>query len=216
MKGIIFDCDGVILDSESLFAKGSNDHLKALGIIQDPDYDDNDAGITLKAYCEKIIKYYHIDQTLEEFLADEQKYLDKYFKDDELSPIEGLVDFLSKAFESGFKMGIASSSSKEYVKHKLKLFGIDKYFDFIVSGDMVTHSKPHPEIYLKAIEKMGLPANELLAIEDSVSGIRSAKDAGLYVIGLKASVIVQDTSNADLEVYSYKDIDLDALKALKR
>lgn len=105
-------------------------------------------------------------------------------------------------------MAIVSSSTQSYLRHILELFEIQDYFDFVLSGDMAERSKPFPDIYLKAAEKTGLLKNELFVIEDSTAGIAAAKAAGIYVVGYKGSKIIQDTSQADEEVFSFKEIDL--------
>lgn len=207
-KGIIFDCDGVIADTESLFTLGSNDHLKSLGIEVDPNDEGNYTGITMESYCAQMIEKYNIDQSLEEYVKTEWDYVNPYFEDENLKPMIGLIDFLEKAKNSGLKMAIASSSSQSYVKHILELFRIGNYFEFIISGEMVEHSKPAPDIYLEAINKLNIPVEDLFAIEDSYAGITSAKAAGLFVVGYKGSIINQDTSNADKEVFSYNELHL--------
>ena len=105
-------------------------------------------------------------------------------------------------------MSVASSSSNEYLKNVLSRFGIYDDFAFVLSGNAFEHSKPDPEIYNIAAEKMGIAKAELLVIEDSVNGIKAAKAAGIYTIGLKKSIVKQDTSEADCEVFSFDEINV--------
>lgn len=207
-KGILFDCDGVILDSEELFSLGSLDHLHALSIEPDKEDTEDYAGVTMEAYCQKMIDKYHISQSLKEYVADEWRYTEPYFKDENLKIMPYLKDFLNEAKSRNLKMAIVSSSTQSYLRHILELFEIQDYFDFVLSGDMAERSKPFPDIYLKAAEKTGLLKNELFVIEDSTAGIAAAKAAGIYVVGYKGSKIIQDTSQADEEVFSFKEIDL--------
>ncbi len=88
----------------------------------------------------------------------------------------------------------------------LERLGISEYFDEIVSGEMVEHSKPAPDIYLKAAECVGLPTDSLIVIEDSVNGIRAGKNARIYTVGYKGSVVEQDTHEADVEVRDFMEI----------
>ena len=207
IKGIVFDCDGVIVDSEPYFAKGCADQLATFNIPFDEEVFEAATGGTARLMCEMLTaKYPQIDQSVDEYLEGFFYYTNIYLMSDELEPMTGLVEFVKDNYEKGIKMVVASSSPFYYVKHKLKLFGIDQYFDKVVSADDITHTKPHPEIYLKALEKLGMNSDEVIAIEDSTNGIKSAKAAGLYCVGFKASEIIQDTSLADEEVKSFKEI----------
>ena len=76
----------------------------------------------------------------------------------------------------------------------------------MISGDLLKHSKPDPEIYNLVTKKMGLDKKELMIIEDSVNGIRAGKASGIFTVGFKGSRIIQDTSMADREVYSFREI----------
>lgn len=209
-KGIIFDCDGVLVDTEGLFSSASNDHLKDLG-IELTDNEKSFSGVRLYEYSKYIVEKYSLKMSVEQFVQDEQQYYKNYFIDSVLVPMPGLINFIIGLKKAGMKLAIASSSSKAYVEHMIELFKIENYFEVIVCGDEVSKSKPDPDIYLKAISKLGMSNNELIAIEDSKAGIASAKAAGLYVIAYKGSKIVQDTELADYEIDDYSAVNVDNL-----
>lgn len=207
IKGIVFDCDGVIVDSEPYFAKGTADQLAQFNIPFDEEVFEKATGGTASLMSEMLIaKYPQINQSVEKFTEDFYVFTNRYLMSDELEPMPGFVDFVKENYKKGIRMVVASSSPYYYVEHKLKLFGVFDYFDKVVSADDISHTKPHPEIYLKAVEKLGMNKDEVIAIEDSTNGIKSAKSAGLYCIGLKASEVIQDTHEADEEVKSFNDI----------
>ena len=209
IKGIVFDCDGVIVDSEPYFAKGCADQLTTFGVDFDEEIFEAATGGTARLMCEMLVaKYPQINQTVDEYEKGFFYYTNRYLMSDELEPMPGFVEFVKTGYEKGIKMVVASSSPYYYVEHKLKLFGVFEYFDNIVSADDITHTKPHPEIYLKAVEKLGLNKDEIIAIEDSTNGIKSAKSAGLYCVGFKASEIIQDTHEADEEVKAFNEISI--------
>lgn len=213
LKGLIFDCDGVMVDTELLFAKGSMEHLSRYGIHDDGLLDSEFAGYTAVEYCRIIIERYHIPETLETFYAEEKKYYEKQFEAG-VPVMSGFKDFVVMLKKRGIKLGVASSSSRDYVLDKLRLCGVEGQFDVMVNGENVKRSKPAPDIYLLVIEKMELPADQMLVIEDSTAGIKAAKSAGLKVIGYKGSKLKQDTSEADLEVNRYQDLSFDELATL--
>lgn len=209
IKGIIFDCDGVLLDSEPIFAKATQIMMDAYGLDLDLSKLPDANGTTVRHYCEVFLRHFpEIDIPLEKLVKDYYYYSDQLLMADDLKPMEGIREFCRQQHERGLKLLIASSSPTYYVEHKLRLFGIKPYFDQIVSANDIAHSKPHPEIYLKAIEKSGLDKQDLIAIEDAPNGIASAKAAGLYVVGFKGSQLKQDTSEADEEVYRFEDIQI--------
>jgi len=208
IKGIIFDCDGVILDSEPLFMKAAADQMDSYGVVFDQEKIGDCTGITAESFCEKCLKAYpEISCSMEDMLQDFFLYSNRLLMSDELQPMPGFVSFAKRMNEKGIRLAVASSSPADYILHKLNLFKVRPYFDVIVSADDITHSKPDPEIYLKAIHRLGIEKEELIAIEDAPNGIKAAKAAGLYTIGFKGSEIIQDTSLADMEVYSYSEIE---------
>ncbi len=207
IKGIIFDCDGVILDSEPLFSKAYETHKATYGFPFVERSKEELIGTTIWESCRRILEDNpQIGKSVDDFYAEHLYYVDQVLMGDDLVPMEGFTDFVKEQFAKGIRMSVASSSPREYVLHKLRLFGVEDCFSFIVSGDDISHSKPDPEIYEVAAAKMDLPKEELIAIEDAYNGIASAKAAGLYTVAFKGSVIVQDTSEADEEVNRFSDI----------
>ena len=95
---------------------------------------------------------------------------------------KGVKEILAFGKENGMKLALATSSSRDYAMKCLKDAGIDTYFDGIVCGDMVSHSKPDPEIYLKACELVGVKPEDAVAFEDAPAGIESAYRAGMKVV----------------------------------
>ena len=207
IKGIIFDCDGVIVDSEPLFIKAFRMQMDRYG-MDVPDIDPMEtAGTRMEEVAALVLKKYpQIDRTHEEYLKDQDECIEKVLMGDDLIPMKGFVEFVKKQHSLGRRMAVASGSPRNYVEHKLKLFQVDGYFDTIVSGDDVTRSKPDPETYALAADRLGFERNEMIAIEDAYLGVKSAKAAGLYVVGFKGGTVKGDTSEADEEVEEFEDI----------
>ncbi|WP_195397332.1 HAD family phosphatase [Holdemania sp. 1001302B_160321_E10] len=207
LKGLIFDCDGVLSDTEPKFTQGMLDHLHTFGINADPADLDEFCGMTLRRSCEEVMARYGIKSvSLDQFIQDELACYEYYFQDEYMQPMPGLMEFLNYLTERKIRLGVATSSSTPYIRRLLQLFDIEDRFYTVIAGDQVENGKPDPEIYLKAVELMALPAEELAVIEDSANGIAAAKKAGLKTIGFKGSRIVQNTSAADLEVKSYLEL----------
>ncbi|WP_270191043.1 HAD family hydrolase [Holdemania filiformis] len=207
LKGLIFDCDGVLSDTEPKFTQGMLDHLQTFGINADPADLDDFCGMTLRRSCEEVMTRYRIKSvSLNQFIQDELACYEHYFQDEYMQPMPGLLEFLNYLSERKVRLGVATSSNTAYIRWLLNLFDIEDHFYTVIAGDQVENGKPDPEIYLKAVELMSLPVEELAVIEDSANGIAAAKKAGLKTIGFKASRIIQNTSSADLEVKSYLEL----------
>lgn len=110
---------------------------------------------------------------------------------------KGLYVLLDYLKENGYRLAVASSSSRWEVEHHLKDAGVFEYFQAVICGDMVTNSKPEPEIFLKACESLGVQPSEALALEDSQNGLLAAHRAGMRVI------MVPDLWEANEEVKSF-------------
>ncbi|MBO5544016.1 MAG: HAD family phosphatase [Oscillospiraceae bacterium] len=203
IKAVIFDLDGVLLDSEKVARRRWHQVGEEMGL---PGID----GVYLRcvgtnpAMTRRIMEdAYGEAFSMEEFyrrlLADRPK------DGRAVMPVKaGSGEILEALHATGVKLAVASSSPADYVRRELEGGGLLKYFDHLVSGDMVTQSKPHPEIFLKAAELCGVQPAEAWVIEDSFNGIRAAHAAGTHALMVpdlippddemleKAEVILQD------------------------
>lgn len=205
-KGIIFDCDGCLLDSEKIFLDAVIEYLGTMGIKERAEDIVFILGKRMPEIAKELIDRYRLDTTVEKLVEDERKIFHAVFGNMKLEPMPYLLDFINKAKEEGIRIAIASSSPKRYLDDVTGRLGIRELFDVIVAGDEVENGKPAPDIYLLAAKKLDIDKSKLLIIEDSVSGIKAGIDSKIMTVGYKGSVVVQDTSNADVIVDSYKDI----------
>ncbi len=206
VKGVIFDCDGVIVDSELIFTQSVVNYLKDKGIEKTIEEVTFLVGQNTDKITSDVIKTFGISDDYDVVKADLSRYFKDIFKFENMKPMDGLVDFLNTLDERGIKKMIASSSGKDYLNEMITSFNFEGRFTYVLSGEDFKRGKPEPDIYIKAIEMMGLDKNNLAVIEDSVNGIKAAKAAGLYTIGYKGSRVKQDTSLADEEVNKFTEI----------
>ena len=179
MKTVIFDMDGLLVDSETRALNAWREVAEKHGI---PDIDGLFPKIIgTNTYTRGIIfdSVYggKFDFTLcnEEVRSIAHSYEAK-------SPIplkKGVKELLAYLRENGYKIAIASSGLLATIERRMKFHGIFDYFDVIVSGEMVTHSKPNPEIFLICAEKLGAEPKDITVLEDSPNGIKAAKAAGM-------------------------------------
>ena len=180
--GAVFDMDGLMFDTESMFLhvwKQAGDDW-GLGDISQIGY--SMLGVNT-AESEKIIRDSlgsKID--VDSFLTYFRKLHTEYRSSHPVPPKPGLYTLLEYLKEHGYRTAVASSSGREMVLHCLRQTDTEKYFDFVLCGDMVSRSKPDPQIYQTACQVLELLPNQCIALEDSLNGIRSASSAGLYPI----------------------------------
>lgn len=181
IKAIIFDMDGVILDSESISditwekaaaEKGLKVSEEILNACRGANK--NDTIITLK-------KYYGADFDSEAFLERTSELFHEIEEKDGI-PLLPYAKEILEYLKTRYRLALASSTRGPTVERQLRTAGVLDFFETRTTGEMVEHSKPNPEIYLMACKSIGMEPGECAAIEDSLNGIRSAHAAGLHPI----------------------------------
>lgn len=191
-KGVIFDLDGLLIDSEVISYQLYQDLIQPYGYsFSIEDYTQNYSGKTAVGNMTAIIERFHLPITVEEGLQftvnKEKEYFDIGIK---LKP--GAKELLKYLKENQYKVALASSSIKDRALMALQQNNIDMYFDEFVFGPEVKKGKPHPDIFIKASEKLGLNTDECLVLEDSEAGIQAAYSAHIPVICIPDMKVPQD------------------------
>jgi len=209
LKAVIFDMDGVIIDSEPTHMKLENATYKKLGIEVTGDEHYSFVGSTSHYMWEALKNKYKLNQTLEELIEYDRSIYFEYLNSDEceITLIAGVKGLIEELYENGIKLAIASSSPLNVIEAIAKKFQIEEYFEVFVTGDDVKRSKPEPDIFLFASEKLGVSPENCVVIEDSHNGVRAAKKAGMKCVGINSDPTgSQDISMADLEINSFKEV----------
>lgn len=183
LKAVIFDMDGVIIDSEPIHNRSTLLTLQDFGVTLTMAYLNQFVGSTAQHMFQTIIEDYHVPATVEELMALDHKNLKMLYEKEGMTPLPGVIDLIKELSRHGVKLAVASSSSLKRIEEVLKTFGIQKYFDKLVSGQNLEHPKPAPDIFLKALSLLGVNKNETLIIEDSTLGTQAAKAAQIPCIG---------------------------------
>ncbi|TYA89985.1 HAD family phosphatase [Aggregatibacter actinomycetemcomitans] len=208
LQAIIFDMDGVIVDTEFLeydlqaqFIEAIKEHDRTLTPLERSEV----IGKGLAEIPEIVKKFSGSSLSLEEI---RQRYFDFFkqlfatvdYRSIFRADIQQIIDF---AKQNSIKLAVASSSHLDHIQNILTECGIIQHFDFIVSGEQFKRSKPGPTIYRYTLEKLGVQAQNAVAIEDSFFGIQAAKTAGIPVIAYEEKRMLIDQSEAD---YCGKDM----------
>ncbi len=212
IKAVIFDMDGVIIDSEPIHTELTLNVLKDVGVTPDESEIYEFIGVRNEEMWATLIERHNINESIEQLMDRLKAYKMERFLSSNLEPMNGVVDLLRTVKRKGLKIALATSSPRYFAKYILKAVKVAVFFDELVTADEITNGKPDPEIYIKAAEALGVLPGECIAIEDAYFGILAAKSAGMKCIGLKnPNSGNQDTSMADYVVSSLRDINIDII-----
>ena len=183
IKNIIFEFDGVLVDSETIVLKAFSKYMQECRIKTNEKELANLVGKPTIVVID-ILSEKYFPENKKKFSDDVMNIASNIYKK-ELKKIVGVEEFLEK---SKHNLYIGSNSLKDRILDGLKRVGLEKYFNSnqIYSLDLVDNPKPHPDIYLKAVNDNDLIINETIIIEDSVVGVQAGQDANVKVIGLTA------------------------------
>ncbi|MCL2356113.1 MAG: HAD family hydrolase [Defluviitaleaceae bacterium] len=203
---VIFDMDGVLIDSQPLHYELDMRVLKSCGYPAVLETVTPYTGIGNPERWPKYRQNLQLSQEPAELIAMAEEAARNIFTSANLPPIDGVAILINGIKALGIPLGVASSSSRELISLVLQKIGLADKFDFVVSGEDVSEGKPSPEIYLKAAEKAGVAPEFCLAIEDSAAGILAAKNAGIPCIAFKnPSTVGQDFTHATHVISRFDD-----------
>jgi len=209
-KGIIFDMDGVLVDSEPHHYDAEDIIFDTMGIHVSKKMRDSFTGISNDIMWQTIKDHLSLETHVNDLKTEAEKIRLKYFKNiKDLQAIEGAKELLKKLRISGTAAALASSSTLDLIELMLDRIGLTRYFPHRVSGEEVQCGKPAPDIFLEAAHRLGLEPSSCCVIEDSYNGVKAAKDAGMTVYAFRGgNDNTQDLSGADKTFTSFKDISL--------
>ncbi|UXX78122.1 HAD family phosphatase [Reichenbachiella carrageenanivorans] len=216
LEAVIFDMDGVIMDSEPIHYETELEIIKRFGVT---DYAPEDhakyVGMrTWDLWTGNIAKY-GLDTTAEALTIEGDEAYINALREKDFGPIEGLLPLLNRIQSNGIRMIVASSASRENIKLVLDKFAITDFFEGYVSSQDVKKTKPNPDIFLLAAKTLDVSPEHCVVIEDAKHGVQAAISAGMKCIGYRnLNSGNQDLSKAHIIVNTHDNIDLKLLEEL--
>lgn len=181
-RGIIFDMDGLLVDSEKVYYQANQLAAQKMGFEVTAEDHQAILGTTDTYLRQYFLQKLGSPELVKQFIDLSYKTVDEIIQDQGVAIKPGLVELLDYCDDRGINRVIASSNFRTMVEDFMQSTGLKPRFNQIVSGDEVTHGKPHPEIFLKALDKLAIPAPSALVLEDSPNGILAASKADIPVI----------------------------------
>ncbi|CAI6056152.1 Phosphoglycolate phosphatase [Paenibacillus sp. JJ-100] len=208
IQGVIFDMDGVLIDSEPIYfeiERSSFDHFGAAVTVEEHH---SFVGVTLESMWQQVINKYQVKVPLEEILVYHQQHvMEQMLAHTELVGMPGVERWVQWLHEQQIPIAVASSSPRALIDLIMEKTGLGSYFEVRMTGEEVEHGKPAPDIFLAAAERIGISPEHCLVIEDSRNGVQAAKSAGMRCIGYRnPGSGDQNLSKADVQISSYDEL----------
>ncbi len=218
IRAILFDLDGVLVDSEAYEQKMNARFLKDHGFKSDISAFTSIIGLGAGVDWRAVLKSHLDPEDNQDYLIEKWAELvsgtrSDYAFDEIMFP--EVPEALARLKSEGYQLAVCSSSKQEYVDNAVRLCGIGKYLDLAVSGYQFERGKPFPDVYFHARDFFGLTSEECLVIEDSVNGILAGKNAGMPVAARKDNTFGMDQSQADYIIDDLNQIE-DVIASLSR
>lgn len=208
LKAVIFDMDGVIIDSEPLHRKAYYAMFEEVGIAVTDSLFAGYTGMATLPICQDLVQRFKLTLTANELVTLKRKYFNHLFQNDaNLDLIPGVRSLIEFYFEQKISLVVASSASMPNINDVFERFDLNRFFKAKLSGADLKASKPHPEIFLKAAAASGYSKEYCMVIEDSTNGILAAKAAGIYAVAFNSVHSKnQDYSLADRVIQDFEEI----------
>lgn len=198
--------DGVIIDSHSIADKLLVDAANKFGCNLSVDDIRKWGSLSSRQFWGKVKKDYNLPYAVE--------YLRSFYKSEDeieqyrtIKPVDGVIEFIKRLKNEKIKTGLATSASKRRMMSVIEIFSLEDLFDVLVCDEEVMHSKPDPEILLKAAERLKVPPEKCVVIEDSENGKNAARRAGMKIIGFKGLPHVDENmEGSDIIIRSFGEL----------
>ena len=207
-RAVIFDLDGVLADSEPWWNEIDAKLLAAHGVTYRGEYHRNVLGVSYRLAVEFYKKAFGLSASVEELMRRRGEIATDFFVN-RINVFPSAKTVLQELWQMNLHLAVATSSVSASARPFLARHGLTTFFEVVVTGEEVEHGKPHPEIYLRAAEKLGIAAAACLVIEDALSGIAAAKAAKMRVAAIPDTRFVDPRDyekEADYLLSSLKEV----------
>ncbi|MFR1055582.1 MAG: HAD family hydrolase [[Clostridium] scindens] len=208
VRGVIFDMDGLMFDTERLATVLWNQVGDELRIDMTEEFLDSFRGQNPTAIRNAFLQRFGREFDFDGCMGRKDELQHRYIEEKGVPLKEGLPELLEYLKGQDIRMAVATSTQQSLAEKMLKIAGVYEYFDAVAYGNKVKRSKPFSDIFQKAAEDLGVPMRECLVLEDSISGVQAGKAAGGYIIHIPDVVVVPEEVKDGItaELRSLRDV----------
>ena len=204
-RAVVFDLDGLMFNTEELYQFVGAEVLRRRDREFSPELLDAMMGRPGHIALQIMIDWHDLKDTVQGLAAESDEVFDEIL-DERLEPMPGLLELLEALERADLPKAVATSSGRDFTQRVLDKFALRVRFRFTLTAEDVVEGKPHPEIYLKAAQRLGLASSEVLVLEDSENGCRAAAAAGTFLVAVPAGHSARhDFSTASMVIRSLAD-----------